>query len=181
LGDALAARGFRGRRCHHFDFGARLREVAERGGAGLGDDDVAFVRSVMAGGALLENETFHIARAILDDFLRQEQAGAGDLVILNGLPRHAGQARDVAGILEVVLVVALECPAETVYARIARNSGGDRAGRVDDSVDEIARKLETYAARTRPLLEHYAAAGTPCRRVPVGVETAPADILDMLS
>lgn len=180
LGDCVAERGLFGRRCVHFDFGAQLRQVAEYGSRGLTPSDIATVQNVLAGGTLLEDDTFHIARTILDVFIEDQNVEAQDIVILNGLPRHAGQARDTGGILSVVLVVALECTAEIVHERIAQNSGGDRAERTDDSVAEIARKLEIYAARTRPLLEHYRAEGTPRCLIPVGVETTPAEILALL-
>jgi adenylate kinase family enzyme len=177
LGDCLAARGLSGRRCIHFDFGAQLRRVAEQGCEGLSQDDIAYVRRVLTEGALLEDETFYIARTILETFLNEAHAGTEDLVVLNGLPRHAGQARDVDSMLDLILVTALECTAATVHARIARNTGGDRTERTDDSTEEIARKLEIYAARTRPLIDHYRAEGIPCRIIPVEVNTTPEDML----
>ena len=181
LGDYLAERGLFGRRCVHFDFGAQLRQVAEHGGSGLTANDVAFVQRVLTDGALLEDDTFHIARTILEAFMGKQDVGMQDLVVLNGLPRHAGQARDVGKVMDVILVVALECTAKIVHERIATNSGGDRGERADDSVAEIARKLEIYAERTRPLLEHYRSDGTSCRPVPVGVETTPADLFGEIS
>jgi adenylate kinase family enzyme len=181
LGEFLEAQGLFGRRCVHFDFGAQLRRAAEEGGRGLSPDDVATVRKVLREGALLENDTFHIARRILNDFLREREVGHEDLVILNGLPRHAGQARDVAADLKVTLVVALTCTAAVVHERIARNSGGDRTERTDDSVEAIERKLEIYAARTQPLLDHYRAKGVQPRLVPVGIRTTPADLLGVLN
>jgi adenylate kinase family enzyme len=180
LGDCMAERGLFGRRCVHFDFGAQLRQVSNRGGKGLTPGDVATVQSVLAGGALLEDDTFHIARTILEVFMAEQDIGVQDIIILNGLPRHAGQARDVGEILNVILIVALECTAEITHERILQNSGGDRAERTDDSVAEIGRKLEIYAARTRPLLAHYRAEGIRHCRVPVHVETTPADILALL-
>jgi adenylate kinase family enzyme len=177
LGDFIAGQGFAGRRCAHFDFGARLRHAAEHGEAGLTPDDLAFIRRVLRGGALLENDTFYIAHTLLENFITRHALSGRHLVILNGLPRHAGQADAVGKTLSIILVIALECTAETTLERIAANSGGDRAGRTDDSVAEVIRKLETYAARTRPLLEYYSAAGTPCRTVQVGLNTVPEDIL----
>ena len=181
LGDCMAERGLFGRRCVHFDFGAQLRQVSNRGGKGLTSGDVATVQSVLTGGALLEDDTFHIARTILEVFMKEQDIGGQDIIILNGLPRHAGQARGVGEILSVILIVALECTAEITHERILKNIGGDRAERTDDSVAEIARKLEIYAARTRPLLDHYRKSGIPCHSVPVGVATTPADILMLLN
>ena len=181
LGDCLAERGLFDRRCIHFDFGAQLRKVAEEGCNGLSADDVTTVRNVLTGGALLEDDTFHIARTILEAFIEEQNVGAKDIVVLNGLPRHEGQARDVAEVLSVILVVALECTAEITHERISMNSGGDRTERVDDSVAEIASKLEIYAARTRPLLEHYRGGGTQHCLVPIGVKTTPMDVLKTLN
>ncbi len=177
LGDCLAERGLLGRRCIHFDFGAQLRHVAEHGGRGLAANDVAYVRRVLTDGALLEDDTFHIARTILESFMEEQDVEAQDLVVLNGLPRHVGQARDVGKVMDVILVVALECSAEIVHERIETNSGGDRTERTDDSVAEITRKLKLYAKRTQPLLEYYRSEGTPCTPIPVGVETTPSDLL----
>jgi adenylate kinase family enzyme len=180
LGDGLAERGLSRRRCVHFDFGARLRQVAEHGCRGLAPCDITTVRNVLSGGALLEDDTFHIARSILEVFLEEQKVGAQDIVVLNGLPRHAGQAHDVGELLKVSRVVALECTAEITRERIAKNSGGDRTERTDDSLVEISRKLEIYAARTRPLLEYYQSEGADCRLVPVGVDTTPDQILELL-
>ncbi|MDP6491003.1 MAG: nucleoside monophosphate kinase [Kiritimatiellia bacterium] len=181
LGERLAERGLNGRRCVHFDFGAQLRQVVIQGCRELSDDDVAHVQKVLTHGALLEDDTFYIARAILEAFIAEHGVGERDLVVLNGLPRHVGQARDVAEVLDVTMVVALECSAEVVCERIALNSGGDRAERTDDSLEYIARKLEIYAARTHPLLDHYRVEGVQLRLVPVGVTTTPVDIVTMLS
>jgi adenylate kinase family enzyme len=144
-------------------------------------EDVAYVQKVLTEGALLEDETFYIAQAILQAFLVEHGVGDQDRVVLNGLPRHAGQARDVAQVLDVQMVIALECTAEVVHARIAGNTGGDRSERRDDSVAEIARKLKIYSARTHPLLDHYRAEGVQLRLVSVGANTTPAEIVTMLN
>ena len=59
---------------------------------GLGRQDIEFLRKVLETGALLENEHFPIARRILQSFLSRRSARPQTLVVLNGLPRHAGQA-----------------------------------------------------------------------------------------
>ena len=92
LGDLLAQRGIFGQRCVHFDFGEELRKVA-RGYAqpsSFTQNEVQFIKAVLESGALLEDEQLPLALKILRCFLKREQARADDLVILNGLPRHAG-------------------------------------------------------------------------------------------
>ncbi|MFH1570716.1 MAG: nucleoside monophosphate kinase [Gemmatimonadota bacterium] len=184
LGQALEARGLRGRRCLHFDFGANLRGVAAAGRlpstgrppARLTDGDVAVIRASLRSGALLENEHFHIARDLLLSFAEQQGLAAADLLVLNGLPRHAGQARDVDAFLEVTRLVVLECAPPVVVQRLALDPGGDRAGRVDDDLDLVTAKLATYAARTAPLVAHYQDRGAAVDRLAVGPATSAEDL-----
>ncbi len=175
LGDALARDGLAGRTCRHFDFGAQLRAAVAGDGAAAGLDagEIAFLRDVLQRGALLEDEQFPLAAKLLGRFLAD--ADDGDLVVLNGLPRHVGQARAIEPILSVRAVVELACEAETVAARIARNSGGDRAGRTDDTPAEVAGKLAIYRDRTASLLEHYRVGGAESVTVHVGVDTTGED------
>ncbi len=183
LGEALAAAGFGGGRCAHFDFGANLRAIAA--GAGVADrlapGDVAFIRRVLCEGLLLERETFHIAARVVEQFIAAHAPRADDWVVLNGLPRHVGQAGDVDGLLEVRLVVYLDCAAAVVRARIAGDSGGDRGGRGDDTPADIARKLDIFRDRTLPLVDHYRSLGVPILRVTVDVDTQPAAILALMN
>ncbi|MCE5326388.1 MAG: nucleoside monophosphate kinase [Planctomycetaceae bacterium] len=170
LGAMIARRGLWARNCRHFDFGEHLRQIAARGRwPGLDDADVAVVKAALGGGALLEDEHFHIAAAILRGFIAA--AAPEDVIVLNGLPRHAGQARDVAGLVDVRAVIELCCPAEAVLQRIVANTGGDRAGRADDAASAVAAKLEIYRARTAALVEHYRTRGAATISVEVGVET----------
>ncbi|MCE9616215.1 MAG: nucleoside monophosphate kinase [Lentisphaerae bacterium] len=178
LGAFLEERGLWGRRCVHLDFGAELRSVAAGGGAGvsLSAGDVAEVRAALAGNRLLEDRQFPIARAIVEDVLVRRAVGVRDLVVLNGLPRHEGQAEGVAPLLRVVLVVDLACTAEVVRARIKTDAGGDRAGRRDDAPEEVTRKLALYEARTAPLLAYYRKKGVSLRTVPVSLCTQLEDV-----
>jgi adenylate kinase family enzyme len=68
------------------------------------------------------------------------------------------------------MVLSLECSSDVVMARIESDSGGDRNGRVDDSREDVVRKLNLFRERTMPLLDHYRAKGV--RIVPLCVEVA---------
>jgi adenylate kinase family enzyme len=183
LGDLCEQRGLWGRRCVHFDFGAALRRVAEAQAAPipLSDRDVAFIRQTLRSGALLENETFYIARAVFVAFSTERQLGPQDWLILNGLPRHVDQAKDVDGLAEIRCVVSLDGTAEVVRDRIRLDSGGDRAGREDDSLEDIERKLGVFRSRTFPLLEHYRIRGARVERFSVAVNTTAEDVYRWLS
>lgn len=174
LGDLLERSGVWGRRCVHFDFGRHLRAAAQgQGGAlGLSGDEVAVIRQVLREGALLEDGQFGIAEAILRGFLASSwAAGDGAAVVLNGLPRHVGQAAGLERVVDVVAVVSLDCEAGAVRERIRKDVGADREGRTDDGAGEVERRIEVFRARTAPLLEHYSAAGARVIRLEVGPRT----------
>lgn len=166
LGQQIESRGIAGTKCVHFDFGENLREVVARNSPNetLSQKDIDFLRGVLASGALLEDDQFPLAEQILRSFLASRQAGAQTCVVLNGLPRHLGQAEAIAAFLDVRTVVCLDCSAETVLERLASNVGGDRSLRTDDRLADVRRKLDIYRTRTSPLVDHY-------RRRGVRIET----------
>jgi len=178
LGDAMEAVGFMGRRCFHFDFGRNLRAAA--GGDaeyGLSADEIEHLKLVLRDGLLLENDRFALALKILSGFIGGRGMKTDDLLVMNGLPRHEGQADDLEGVLDARLVVHLCATPAAVLERIRRNTGGDRRGRTDDSPAEIARKIRLFDQRTIPLLDRFRTRGVRVIRVNVGVETTARDII----
>ncbi|MFH1730406.1 MAG: nucleoside monophosphate kinase [Planctomycetota bacterium] len=180
LGDLLEERGLRDRPCAHFDFGRELRRMARESDSLFDADEVAFIREVLEEGALLENEHFHVAEKILAAFLAGRlapRAAVRDprpaLVVLNGLPRHIGQAANVDRIVDIRAVIHLNCTPEVVLERIRTNAGGDRARRADDELAAVRRKLALFKERTKPLVEHYAGAGASIAEIEVRAETSP--------
>lgn len=186
LGELLESRGLRGRRCFHFDFGANLRAIgasfegaaADEGrGVGFSPGERAVIMDSLATGALLEDENFPIAEKILDRFAGEKSVGPDDLLVMNGLPRHAGQARDLERSVEIKTVIHLAGTAAVIKERIQLDTGGDRAGRSDDSLEAVEKKLEIFDERTLPLLEFYADRGVPILNIPVGAGTTAEEIL----
>ncbi|NQT13634.1 MAG: nucleoside monophosphate kinase [Planctomycetes bacterium] len=159
LGDLIASRGLWNSRCLHFDFGANLRRIVERDRADdvVSREDIEFLRDVLQSGRLLEDDRFPLAERILRSFLARNNADARTLVVLNGLPRHQGQAAAVDSIINVEAVISLACTSDVVLDRIRTNVGGDRTERDDDDPESIRRKLALFAERTAPLIEHYGA------------------------
>jgi len=182
LGEALEKAGWAGRRCLHFDFGARLRDAGSRPESvlALSAEERDVVRAVLRDGALLEDRHFGIARKILEDFLREKSATSGDRLILNGLPRHAGQARDIEIIAVVVRVILLTASPATIRDRIRSNAAGDRSERGDDTPAEVERKLALYEERTKPLVDHYETKKVPIVRLTIGPTTSADDLLEAL-
>jgi adenylate kinase family enzyme len=157
FGQRLELRGLGDHRCIHFDFGERLRSLVARNEPDeiVSAEDLRFLRGVLESGALLEDEQFPIAQRVLASYLRARQAGSDTFVVMNGLPRHTGQARALSEMLDVCAVVELDCSADVVMQRIASNTGGDRTDRTDDHVAAIENKLAIYHARTAPLVQYY--------------------------
>ncbi len=180
LGEWLQVHGLRGRRCRHFDFGAHLRAVASGRTADFTPEESRFVRGLLMEGALLEDQSFPLALRILQGFMVSGLPSEGELLVMNGLPRHLGQAEALAPHLRFVAVADLQCPAGVVWERLRRNSGGDRAYRSDDAVALVENKLRVFAERTRPLLAYYARLGVPVIHVPVDTGTRPSDIARIL-
>ena len=181
LGEWLETHGFHGRRCHHFDFGANLRAVA--GGSFFEEftlEQVRFIREVLERGALLENETFYLAEKILSAFKDRHAVQADDLLVLNGLPRHMGQAADVDRLVDIFLVVHLDFTAEVVRESILIKIGVDRTTRTDDTDALLQKKLATFNARTQALLGYYRERGVRVQRIDVGVRTQAAEIAERL-
>ena len=175
LGQVIAERGIHGRCTAHFDFGENLRAAAARSAedALLSVEDISFLRHVLDTGALLDDKDFPIAERILKWFIGRSAAAPDTLIALNGLPRHTGQAKAIEPLLDVRTVVQLTCSPQTVLGRIAANTGGDRTTRIDDELPAIARKLEIFADRTLPLVQHYEQAGARRVTIEVTIDLSP--------
>jgi adenylate kinase len=180
LGEYWQDHGLAGRRCRHFDFGARLR--AEAGLASrLSPSQVEVIRRVLRTGALLEDAEFPIALAVLESFIREESLGNRDILILNGLPRHTGQAAGLANSVDIRAVVKLEAAPEIIRTRIRTNAGGDRAGRADDDAEAVAARLRLFEARTAPLEDFYRDRGVRILDFGVGLRTPTWELARVLA
>ncbi|NLX58514.1 MAG: AAA family ATPase [Phycisphaerae bacterium] len=182
LGEYLQHHGLWDFPCMHFDFGAELRRIAAatEPPPPLDAADVDVIRSVLASGALLEDSQFPIAAGVLRRFLAEHVAAESGWVVLNGLPRHAGQARDVQPLVRVEMVIHLKCSPETMVQRISTNVGNDRHGRTDDDLASVRRRMESFRLRTEPLLQYYRDEGIPIETVNVGPATTPEDMCRQL-
>lgn len=183
LGEALERRGLRGRACLHFDFGANLRRLA----AGQGQNgrlkaaDRTRIRASLATGNLFEDRDMPMIVGILRAFAGARGIRPGTLLVLNGLPRHVGQARGLAGTVSVERVVLLEAEAPVILERLRIDPGGDRSGRADDSLEAVRKRLADYGERTRPLLDHYTELGVPVLNIRVTAVMTAAEMYGFLA
>lgn len=81
-----------------------------------------------------------------------------DSLVLDGIPRNVGQARIMEDLLDVKKVFHLSCPDRSaLIARLKKRAL--KENRFDDANDEvIRRRLQTYDAESKPVLEFYGAA-----------------------
>ncbi len=177
LGDAIAQNGLFGRHCHHLDFGSELRSAVSAGErpAAYSTEELDFIHGVLERGLLLENERFSLAEKIISLFLIRTGFRQHDVLILNGMPRHRGQALDIAMIADIHALIVLDCSADDVFNRIRSNVGGDRAERADDNKGLIAKKLTIFKERTAPLINHYEKRGRRIYRISVSDTMSPAE------
>jgi adenylate kinase len=178
LGRLFEEKGLRGRRCFHFDFGAELRAIAAAPDRtpGLLPPEVQVIQRSLSTGALLEDHEFPIALKVLRAFARRAGLGEDDRLILNGMPRHIGQARMMEDAVRVQAVVSLEASPEVIRERILLDAGGDRVGRPDDEVRAIRQKLVIFKMRTLPLIEYYENREIPVIRIAVGARMTAEDM-----
>jgi adenylate kinase len=183
LGDVIAKNGLFHKICHHLDFGSELRCAVsdEQRAVAFTPDELDFMHGVLEQGLLLENERFPLAQKIVSLFLDRNRFSQRDMLILNGLPRHAGQAQDIARITNILALIVLDCSADGVFSRIRDNVGGDRTGRADDNRDLIEIKLRIFRERTAPLIDYYEKIGCRIYRLGVTTTMTPAEAYNTLS
>lgn len=183
LGEAIAQNGLFNRPCHHLDFGFELRNAISNKelSAAYSNDELDFITGVLERGLLLENEHFLLARKIVYLFLAREKFIQHDILVLNGIPRHTGQARDLAAIACIHSIVVLDCTTDAVFWRIQQNAGGDRTERVDDAEELIKKKLAIFYERTAPLIEFYERKACAVFRLKISGATTARDAYQQLS
>jgi len=78
-----------------------------------------------------------------------------DLLVLDGIPRNANQAKLLDKHINVLLVIHLVCPdKESMIARLRKRAL--KENRADDAKEDVIRKRwDVYERETFPVLEHY--------------------------
>ena len=183
LGEALEQRGLFGRKCLHLDFGAELRSAVSggKGSAAYSPEELDFIHGVLERGLLLENEHFPLAKKIITLFLEQKGFTQRDLLILNGIPRHLAQAKDIEEIARVHSLILLDCGAEEVFCRLGNNAGKDRTERRDDGPKLVEKKLKIFRERTAPLVAYYQQQGSSVCNIEVSGEMTAGQAYEKLS
>jgi adenylate kinase len=78
-----------------------------------------------------------------------------DLLVLDGIPRNANQARLLDKHIKVLQIIHLMCPdKEAMFVRLRKRAL--KENRVDDAKEDVIRKRwDVYERETYPVLAHY--------------------------
>ncbi len=181
LGIYLASNGLWGSRCFHFDFGAELRRIdAGKAEHDLSRSELDVIRKSLATGSVLKQCDYSIAENLIRRFVAAHSSDQADWILLNGFPRNANQAACVSEFLNLSALIMLTAEAEVARTRIMLNSGGDRAGRPDDTAELVERKLEDCKEQCESLIHFFEAGSAPIYHVPVSINTRPEEIGEKL-
>lgn len=166
----------------HFDFGEQLRQAVKDESTVLDAEEKARIKDILENNELLEDKDFPIAQKLLLKFIETRKIGEDedDVIVLNGLPRHLGQANALSDIVDIKFIVFLNCPPGVAHERIKYNCGGDRTDRIDDSYEEVKKKIEIFYDQTFPLIEFYRAQGKNIVEVAIDIDTLPLFIIQDL-
>ena len=166
----------------HFDFGQNLRDSIKDDCTVLTPEEKEKVKRVLENNELLEDSDFPIAEKLLKNFIEKREITPemNNVIVLNGLPRHLGQATALNNIVDIKFVLFLNCPGEVAYERIKYNCGGDRTDRTDDSLEEVKKKVQIFYDQTFPLIEYYRSQNVNIVEVAVDIDTLPLFIIQDL-
>src|SRR4030095_3791294 len=138
-------------RFFHFSCGDVFRALDTRTPLGQ-----AFLEYSSRGQLVPDDLTVKLWQARIADVVRAHTFKPDiDSLVLDGIPRNIGQARIMQQIIEVKKVFHLSCPDRpALIARLKKRAL--KENRFDDANDEvIRRRLQTYDAESKPVLEFY--------------------------
>jgi adenylate kinase len=115
------------------------------------------VEPILAGGTLVPDE---LTIGLIRERLGEDDARTG--FVLDGFPRNAPQAEALGELLDDLgrpldVVLELQVPDTVCMERLLGRAAGE--GRVDDTPDVVAMRLEIYHRETEPLVGHYLPGG----------------------
>ncbi len=198
LGDFLEKELFFGQKLVHFDFGRMLRNLVQAAesisvsqasesqvplnpAAFFSPQEILRIKESVECSTLFEEKDRELVRKIFQYFLKSRQVNPDWLLLLNGLPRHSGQVHWLEDLVEVGLVVNLDCSEEIALSRIRANLDGEREGRNDDHPEVIHRRYNLYRERTEPLLSYFRKNKIPVLTITVNQNTRPEQIAQQLA
>lgn len=132
----------------HLSAGDLLREERNKPGSQYGE----LIESYIKEGKIVPVE---ITCSLLERAI--EQSGKENFLV-DGFPRNRnnleGWNKVMADKVNLQFVLFFDCPLELCTARILKR--GATSGRVDDNIESLKKRFNTYATETKPIIEHYA-------------------------
>jgi adenylate kinase len=127
----------------HLSMGELLRAAALHG-----DERALRIKPILKTGELV---SFELALSVLIDRLAEGDSVNGYL--LDGFPRNNDQFKQYDRYDQPTQVVVLEVPREVSIERLTKRAVAE--GRIDDTPEVIARRLEIYDKETDPMIDNY--------------------------
>jgi len=131
----------------HLSAGDLLREERVKPGSEYGE----LIETYIKEGKIVPVE---ITCSLLERAM--EQSGKQNFLI-DGFPRNEdnlqGWNKVMSGKVNLQFVLFFDCPLEICTDRILKR--GATSGRVDDNLDSLKKRFNTYSNETKPIIDHY--------------------------
>nr|KAJ3418359.1 bifunctional uridylate/adenylate kinase [Polyrhizophydium stewartii] len=128
----------------HLSAGDLLREERNRPGSPYGE----LINTYIKEGKIVPME---ITIALLR--IAMSKSG-GKRFLVDGFPRQMDQALKFEELVcESKIVLYFECPEEEMLKRLLKR--GETSGRVDDNIESIRKRFETFRDTSYPVIEYY--------------------------
>ncbi|KAI8928546.1 adenylate kinase-domain-containing protein [Entophlyctis helioformis] len=132
----------------HLSAGDLLREERSREGSPFGE----LINTYIKEGKIVPME---VTIALLHAAMKQSGAKR---FLVDGFPRQMDQALKFEELIcESKFVLYFECPEEEMLRRLLKR--GETSGRVDDNIESIRKRFQTFRDTSYPVIEHYAKLG----------------------
>ncbi|ENN77885.1 hypothetical protein D910_05855 [Dendroctonus ponderosae] len=132
----------------HLSAGDLLREERNKPGSQYGE----LIETYIKEGKIVPVE---ITCSLLERAI--EESGKKNFLV-DGFPRNQnnldGWNKVMADKVNLQFVLFFDCPLEICTARILKR--GATSGRVDDNIESLKKRFNTYSTETKPIIEHYA-------------------------
>ncbi|KNC98319.1 UMP-CMP kinase [Spizellomyces punctatus DAOM BR117] len=132
----------------HLSAGDLLRAEQNRSGSEYGE----LINSYIKEGQIVPME---ITIALLHKAMKEAHSSR---FLVDGFPRKMDQAlKFEEEVCEGKFILYFECPEEEMLKRLLKR--GETSGRVDDNIESIKKRFQTFKDTSFPVIEHYEAKG----------------------
>jgi UMP-CMP kinase len=128
----------------HLSAGDLLRAERNRPESQYGE----LINNYMKEGAIVPME---ITIALLERAMKESNA---ERFLVDGFPRKMDQAlKFEETVVESKAVLFMDCPEDVMLQRLLKR--GETSGRVDDNLESIKKRFQTFVETSMPVVEHY--------------------------